>query len=87
MEQTIDRSTMNQKDKEALEKAIVKNPIEMSQEEIGTIRARRAYLSASERVALAEVLKVETVEMGVPPIGTGKAPVVEKASKKKSKKK
>lgn len=59
MEETLDRTSLSLSDKTLLEKLLVKSPSALEEEEIGIIRARRAYLTSVEREIFKEVLEVE----------------------------
>lgn len=59
MAETLSRETLTPKDKELLEKTLVKIPSEMTEGDKGVIRARRGYLSAIELSTFEEVLNGE----------------------------
>lgn len=59
MAETLSRETLTPKDKELLEKTLVKIPSEMTEGDKGVIRARRSYLSAIELANFEEVLNGE----------------------------
>lgn len=50
---------LNQTDRELLERILMKNPEELSQEEVAVLNARRDYLSYAQRVAYKDILNNE----------------------------
>lgn len=57
-EELLDRSTLGQSDKEAIESILRKSPTALTDGEIGALRARRCYLTPVESATFESVLVV-----------------------------
>lgn len=82
---------MNKEAKKQFDEVLAK-PIGMLNEfDVAILRARRSYLSAKQIEDYSEVLKEKeekkkVIEVGAPPVGTGKSPIVKNESGKTNKK-